>query len=50
MKWTQIAADQPALGRVVHDRTIKPGVILLDTIRRDGSARMSGGGTAGHGR
>jgi len=36
MKWTQISADQPALGRVAHDRMIKPGVILLGTTRRDG--------------
>ncbi len=42
MKWAQIAADQPALGRVVHDRMIKPGVVLLGTTRRDGSARISG--------
>ena len=42
MKWTQIAADQPALGRVVHDRMIKPRVVLLGTTRRDGSARISG--------
>ena len=37
-----MAADQPALGRVVHDRLIKPGVVLLGTTRRDGSARISG--------
>ena len=42
MKWTQIAADQPALGRVVHDRMIKPGAVLLGTTRGDGSARISG--------
>ncbi len=42
MKWTQIAADQPALGRVVHDRMIKPGVVLLGTTRWVGPARISG--------
>jgi hypothetical protein len=42
MKWTRIAADQPALGRVVHDRMIKPGAVLLGTTRGDGSARISG--------
>jgi hypothetical protein len=42
MKWSQIAARQPALGAIARDRLIKPGVLLAGTIRRDGSARISG--------
>ena len=43
MKWTEIAGREPALGTVLHDRLIKPGVVLVGTTRRDGSARISGG-------
>jgi hypothetical protein len=42
MKWSAIAASEPALGAVVFDRLIKPGVLLAGTIRRDGSPRISG--------
>jgi hypothetical protein len=42
MKWAEIAAHQPALGAVAHERLIKPGVVLIGTTRRDGSARISG--------
>jgi hypothetical protein len=42
MKWSAIAASEPALGAVVSDRLIKPGVLLAGTIRRDGSPRISG--------
>jgi hypothetical protein len=42
MKWSVIAASEPALGEVVFDRLIRPGVLLVGTIRRDGSARISG--------
>jgi hypothetical protein len=42
MKWAEIAGCEPALGTVVHDRLIKPGVVLVGTTRRDGSARISG--------
>ena len=33
---------EPALGVVVSDRLIRPGVLLVGTIRRDGSPRISG--------
>ena len=46
MKWTEIAGREPALGTVLHDRLIKPGVVLVGTTRRDGSARISGTTTA----
>ena len=42
MRWCEIAAQQPALGAVVHDQLIGPGVLLAGTTRRDGSARISG--------
>jgi hypothetical protein len=42
MKWSEIAARQPALGAVAHDKLIKPGALLVGTTRRDGSARISG--------
>ena len=42
MKWSAIAASEPALGAVAFDRLIKPGVLLAGTVRRDGSPRISG--------
>jgi hypothetical protein len=42
MKWSEIAAWEPALGAVARDRLIGPGVLLVGTTRRDGSARISG--------
>jgi hypothetical protein len=42
MKWSEIAASEPALGAAAHERLIKPGVLLVGTTRRDGSARISG--------
>jgi hypothetical protein len=42
MKWSEIAASEPALGAVALDRLISPRVLLVGTTRRDGSARISG--------
>lgn len=42
MRWSEIAARQPALGAAAHKKMIKPGVLLVGTTRRDGSARISG--------
>lgn len=42
MKWSAIADTEPALGAVAFDKLIRPGVLLAGTIRRDGSARISG--------
>lgn len=42
MKWSAIAAHEPTLGAIAHDKLIKPGVLLVGTTRRDGSARISG--------
>ncbi len=37
-----MTAGQPALGAIAHGKLIKPGVLLAGTVRRDGSARISG--------
>jgi hypothetical protein len=42
MRWAEIAAHEPALGAAAHERLIRPGVVLIGTTRRDGSARISG--------
>jgi hypothetical protein len=42
MRWSELAAHQPALAAAAHDQLIKPGVVLAGTTRRDGSARISG--------
>jgi len=42
MKWAEIAAREPTLGAVAHEKLIGPGVVLVGTTRRDGSARISG--------
>jgi hypothetical protein len=42
MQWSEFAARQRALAAVAHDQLIRPGVLLAGTIRRDGSARISG--------
>jgi hypothetical protein len=42
MRWSEISASQPALGEIAHDKLIKPGAVLVGTVTRDGSARISG--------
>jgi len=42
MRWSEIAAGQPALGAAADEKMIKPGVLLVGTTRRDGTARISG--------
>jgi hypothetical protein len=42
MRWSEIAANQPVLGAIAHDKLIKPGALLVGTVTRDGSARISG--------
>src|ERR1700761_1470714 len=42
MRWAEIAAHEPALAAAAHERLITPGVLLIGTTRRDGSARISG--------
>ncbi len=42
MRWSEFAAAQPVLAAVASDQLIKPGVVLVGTTRKDGSARISG--------
>ena len=42
MRWSEFAAHQGQLAGAAEDQLIKPGVLLIGTIRRDGSARISG--------
>lgn len=42
MRWSEFAAYQCLLAAVAHDQLIKPCVLLIGTIRRDGSPRISG--------
>jgi hypothetical protein len=42
MRWSEIAARQAVLGDIAHDKLIKPGALLVGTVTRDGSARISG--------
>jgi len=41
MRWSEISAQQPALGTIADRLLIEPGVLLAGTIRRDGTARIS---------
>jgi hypothetical protein len=41
MRWDDLQAQQPRLGAVAHDRLLGPGVLLVATIRRDGTPRLS---------
>jgi len=42
MRWSDIGAAEPALSAMAHDELITPGVLLVGTTRRDGTARISG--------
>jgi general stress protein 26 len=41
MRWDDLQTQQPRLGAVAHDRLLGPGVLLVATIRRDGTPRLS---------
>lgn len=41
MRWSQFAADEPKLAALGNARLIDPGVVLVGTIRRDGTPRLS---------
>jgi len=41
MRWSQLTQRQPRLGEVAQQRLIEPGVVLVVTIRRDGTPRLS---------
>lgn len=41
MRWDDFVQNVPRLGRVAHERLIVPGVLLVVTIRQDGTPRLS---------
>lgn len=41
-RWSDLLAQQPSLATLVEEKLLKPGVVLVGTTRRDGSARISG--------
>jgi hypothetical protein len=41
MKWSNLLERQPRLADIAHERLIGPGVLLVVTIRRDGTPRLS---------
>ena len=41
MHWSDLERGQPRLARLGHERLIDPGVLLVATIRRDGTPRLS---------
>ena len=42
LSWADLVDQQPALAAVAQQKLLKPGVLLVGTTRRDGSARISG--------
>lgn len=41
MRWSQMKESQPRLAALAQERLIAPGVVLVGTIRRDGTPRVS---------
>ena len=41
MRWADLEERQPGLARVGRERLIAPGVVLVVTVRRDGTPRLS---------
>jgi hypothetical protein len=41
MRWHDFEAAEPRLAGLARDRLIEPGVVLVGTVRRDGSPRIS---------
>src|SRR3984957_7088502 len=41
MKWSELMRRQPRLADVGRQRLLDPGVVLVATIRRDGTPRLS---------
>jgi len=42
MRWAELAEREPRLAEVGRERLLGPGVVLVGTIRRDGTPRLSG--------
>jgi hypothetical protein len=41
MRWSQMTTRQPRLGQLAEERLLAPGVVLVASIRRDGTPRLS---------
>ncbi len=41
MNWSEMERQQPGLGQLGRQRLLDPGVVLVATIRRDGTPRLS---------
>ena len=41
MRWRDLAEDAPSLAELGRQKLEEPGVVLVGTVRRDGSARIS---------
>ncbi len=41
MRWRDLEDQQPRLAAIAHERLVGPGVLLVVTIRRDGTPRLS---------
>ena len=41
MRWSEFEADAPRLAEIATNRLIDPGVLLVATIRQDGTPRLS---------
>ena len=41
MRWSDVTTQQTRLGELAHERLIEPGVLLVATIRSDGTPRLS---------
>jgi hypothetical protein len=41
MRWSDLESAQPGLAGLGRQRLLQPGVVLMGTIRRDGSPRLS---------
>ena len=41
MRWQDLCERQPQLAELAHTRLVEPGVLLVVTVRRDGTPRLS---------
>ncbi len=41
MHWSELEAAQPGLAELGRERLLVPGVVLVATVRRDGTPRLS---------
>jgi hypothetical protein len=41
MQWQELVERQPRLAATAHARLVEPGVVMVATLRRDGSPRLS---------